>query len=261
MKSIKAIIILLFLECFMTIYSQTITSNSPISIDAVLGIEFYVFVSVENVDDLFGVSFILEYDNTYIEAISVENEIFLGEDVVFFPNIDSTNGKVSMGITRKFGQGSVSGTGDLVKITLRVINLPSSNYILNFNLVEITANNDLGNAIFLSPQNSSTEFKIITAIQFKTDMPEISLEFSLNNCYPNPFNPNTRLSYTINESGDISMSIYDLLGNEVTQIENGYKPAGNYSYNFDASNLTSGIYFYRLQAGDYVETKKMLLMK
>ena len=87
------------------------------------------------------------------------------------------------------------------------------------------------------------------------------IEYSLNNNYPNPFNPSTTISYSIRNDGYATLSVFDVLGNEVAQLENGYKSAGNYSYSFDASELTSGIYFYRIQAGDFVETKKMILLR
>ncbi len=90
---------------------------------------------------------------------------------------------------------------------------------------------------------------------------QIRIEYALNNNYPNPFNPSTTISYSIPENGHIKLGVYDVLGNEVAQLVNGYKSSGNYSYLFDASNLTSGIYFYTIRAGNFVETKKMLLMK
>ena len=60
---------------------------------------------------------------------------------------------------------------------------------------------------------------------------------------------------------NVTLKVYDVLGNEIAKLVNEEKPVGNYEVEFDASRLTSGIYFYKLQAGDYVETKKMVLMK
>ena len=85
--------------------------------------------------------------------------------------------------------------------------------------------------------------------------------FELKQNYPNPFNPTTSVSFSIPSDGLVSLTIYDVLGNEIEQLENGVKSAGNYSYSFDASDLTSGIYFYTIRSGKFVETKKMLLMK
>ena len=85
--------------------------------------------------------------------------------------------------------------------------------------------------------------------------------YKLSQNYPNPFNPTTLVSFSIPSDGLVNLAIYDVLGNEVEQLENGFKSAGNYSYLFDASKLTSGIYFYTIRSGKFVETKKMLLMR
>jgi hypothetical protein len=79
--------------------------------------------------------------------------------------------------------------------------------------------------------------------------------------YPNPFNASTNIKFTLPKEVEIELSIYDLLGREVTVLEQGLKSAGNYEIFFNASGLSSGVYFYRLRAGDAVETKRMVLLK
>jgi 5-hydroxyisourate hydrolase-like protein (transthyretin family) len=79
--------------------------------------------------------------------------------------------------------------------------------------------------------------------------------------FPNPFNPVTTITYEIPERSIVTIKIYGVLGNEITTLVNEEKSAGRYEILFNAENLPSGIYFYRLQAGDYIETKKMVLMK
>ncbi len=79
--------------------------------------------------------------------------------------------------------------------------------------------------------------------------------------YPNPFNPTTIIKYQIQELSFVTLKVYDVLGSEVAILVNKEKPVGSYEIEFDGSELTSGIYFYKLQAGKFVETKKMLLMK
>jgi sugar lactone lactonase YvrE len=94
-------------------------------------------------------------------------------------------------------------------------------------------------------------------------------DFSLEQNYPNPFNPSTTIRYTISsviasatkQSQLVTLKVYDVLGNEVATLVNEEKPAGSYEVKFDATELSSGIYFYKLQAGSMVETKKMILMK
>jgi photosystem II stability/assembly factor-like uncharacterized protein len=89
----------------------------------------------------------------------------------------------------------------------------------------------------------------------------IPVEFYLEQNYPNPFNPVTTIKYQIPESEKVTLNVYDVLGNEIARLVNEEKPAGSYEVEFDASGLTSGIYFYQLRTGNFVETKKMILMK
>lgn len=79
--------------------------------------------------------------------------------------------------------------------------------------------------------------------------------------YPNPFNPTTNIKFDISKSGFTILKVYDLLGKEIQTLVHQDLKTGSYAVDFDASKLTSGVYFYRLEAGDYVETRKMVLMK
>ena len=92
------------------------------------------------------------------------------------------------------------------------------------------------------------------------------MKFSLLQNYPNPFNPTTKINFTIPEfpkgtNSLITLKVYNILGNEVAALLNEEKPAGNYEINFDASHLSSGVYFYTLRAGDFNQTRKMILLK
>jgi len=89
----------------------------------------------------------------------------------------------------------------------------------------------------------------------------VPTEFSLEQNYPNPFNPATKIKFTISDLRFTILKVYDILGSEVAILVNEERPAGTYEVEFDASSLPSGIYFYKLQAGSFVETKKMVLLK
>lgn len=137
---------------------------------------------------------------------------------------------------------STGGRWDLVQI----VNLDSDPYL------EVVYSNGIGGMnpiVILDLQASSVG---------ENNIPE---GYSLQQNYPNPFNPNTTISYSIPTSGFVSLKVYDLLGNEIAALVNEEKTAGSYSVNFDASNLSSGVYFYKLFAGNYFEVKKMNLMK
>jgi hypothetical protein len=89
----------------------------------------------------------------------------------------------------------------------------------------------------------------------------IANKFELSQNYPNPFNPSTSIQYTISSNQFVTFKVYNILGSEVVTLVNEEKPAGNYEVTFNASSLASGTYFYKLQAGSFVETKKMILLK
>ena len=90
--------------------------------------------------------------------------------------------------------------------------------------------------------------------------------FVLQQNYPNPFNPSTTIKYEIpgqarNDNVLVQLRVYDILGREVATLVNSKQKAGYYEINWNAANNSSGVYFYKIQAGDFVDTKKMILMK
>jgi hypothetical protein len=85
--------------------------------------------------------------------------------------------------------------------------------------------------------------------------------FRLEQNYPNPFNPSTRIAFAIPKASKVQLRILDVLGRDIALLFDGQKPAGAYELQWDAGSLPSGIYFYRLQSGEYVETRKMILLK
>ncbi len=87
------------------------------------------------------------------------------------------------------------------------------------------------------------------------------IKYDLSQNYPNPFNPETRISYSIEKAGQVKLAVYNVLGQKVADLVNEFKAANTYKVNFDASNLTSGLYFYRLEVGDYSKTMKMMLLQ
>jgi hypothetical protein len=85
--------------------------------------------------------------------------------------------------------------------------------------------------------------------------------YSLSQNYPNPFNPSTTISWQLKNDGFVTLKVYDQLGKEVATLVNEEKPAGSYEIEFNASSLASGVYYYRISSGNFVDTKKMILMK
>jgi photosystem II stability/assembly factor-like uncharacterized protein len=90
---------------------------------------------------------------------------------------------------------------------------------------------------------------------------ELPKDFNLSQNYPNPFNPNTTINYSLAKAGSVRLIVYNAIGSKVATVVNEYKPVGNYSVQFNKSNLPSGIYFYKLEAGQFSQVKKMILLK
>jgi hypothetical protein len=90
---------------------------------------------------------------------------------------------------------------------------------------------------------------------------EVPNSYKLEQNYPNPFNPVTSIAYSIPKSGPVKLTIYDMLGREVAVLVNEFKQAGSFSVDFDASELSSGAYLYKIEAGDFRDSKKMMLVK
>ena len=96
------------------------------------------------------------------------------------------------------------------------------------------------------------------AVETATNLPQ---KFQLQQNYPNPFNPSTKISYQIPKSDVVKLTIYDCLGRVIKTLVDQYQEEGLHTQIFDAANLTSGIYFYQLNVGNRIETKKMILIK
>jgi len=118
--------------------------------------------------------------------------------------------------------------------------------------------------------NSSNDYWYSRAVVLKyeqiplgmKDNPNIlPIKFHLNQNYPNPFNPVTTIQYALPASAQVVLKVYDVLGREVATVVKEYQTAGYKEVNFNASNLPSGVYFYRLSAGYFTEMKKMILAK
>jgi len=115
---------------------------------------------------------------------------------------------------------------------------------------------------------SSSTYTFSNVMSFVVNIPtdvnsekDTPFEFYLDQNFPNPLNPSTTIKYSIPKSSQVTLKIFNTLGEELETLVNEDKPVGTYEVNWNAANLPSGVYFYRLQAGDFVETKKMILIK
>ncbi len=146
----------------------------------------------------------------------------------------------------------------LTNIHLQNVNIKATSGIIVRNASVDTSNVNIvlphGSAFILQVNGNVTG---VTSVNDKF-IPE---NFSLSQNYPNPFNPSTKINYAITESSLVTIKIYDMLGREVKILVNEEKPAGSYTINFNSENLASGVYFYKLTAGNFTATKKLMLLK
>ena len=142
-----------------------------------------------------------------------------------------------------------------------IVQMPTERYIY---LVDSVAgfNQDLKlnsqYRFFLKAGEYENRFSLVFSLTVLNNIPK---EFSLLQNYPNPFNPRTTIKYLIPQKSFVSITVYDMLGREVSKLVNEEKLAGSYEVQFDGSRLSSGVYFYRLHAGSFFKTKKLVLLK
>ena len=163
---------------------------------------------------------------------------------------DENNETASFGITDKTGKYTIS-------------NLSPGSYTVTPDKFEYSSDQTASVSVdYNTSFSSSTSFTIasdlVTAVN---DKPVIAENFVLSQNYPNPFNPTTIIRFSIPFASKVNLSVYNILGEKVAVLTNGYKQAGNYEVTFNAGSLSSGVYFYRLTAGNFVSVKKLILMK
>ncbi len=202
---------------------------------------------------------------------SNQNAMAAFEVGIFYPN--GINGMMQSG-----GMGGRMNFNSMINFQFHFNNIQASDFNLGTGNLKVkywdnqsSQWNEASNMIFNKANNTvsisqsqASNFYIVTADRVtgvKDNKNSIPGNFSLQQNYPNPFNPTTVISYQLPKEGIITVKIYDILGNEITTLVNGFKTAGRYSVSFDASHLASGVYFYQLQSNGYVATKKMILLK
>jgi hypothetical protein len=180
-------------------------------------------------------------DEGFVILANTDEGVF-GEFSYFVINTDKTGDTLW---TRTYG--GVGGTDR----AFGIVNIGNGNYAI-------------AGTTFEQASNGNATLSLICVEEKTTDVEEEPLQinsFTLFDAYPNPFNPTTKISWQSSFGSWHTLKIYDILGNEVATLFDGFRPAGIHTINFDAGNLASGTYYYKLTAGNYVETKKIVLMK
>jgi len=181
-----------------------------------------------------------------------------------------------------FGQGTMSvflevKSGNLIYETFVNVPLTSSVTTREISLSSFLVNGqpvDLSNVIMvyfqlsksLNPSLVSFDYTVQNAVMvagsvgINTNSTDVK-EYALDQNFPNPFNPVTKIAFSIPKQGNVSLKVYNMIGKEVASLVNGFRNVGNYEVNFDGANLSSGVYFYKLETEGFSDVKRMMLIK
>lgn len=129
-----------------------------------------------------------------------------------------------------------------------------TNHILHFTP-------DLMSGTVVNKWSQMGDHPLIDVVSDVKELPGVVTKYDLGQNYPNPFNPSTSIHFSIPQAGQVTLKVFNLLGQEVTTLVNEFKNAGNYSVNFNAANMTSGLYFYQINVNNFTSIKKMMLIK
>jgi hypothetical protein len=242
--------------------------------------EVVVPISVLHDEDLAAMDIPLEWtDGVTLTDVSFE-ETRVDYFDIKIANIDEANNRVLIGlISMVFGQKDElkAGDGVIANLTFRV----DDPDITEFEVTPFTSTNP-GHSLSLvyndrssgkprvahaNPEVTGNPIDLLNAKPVdQAETPEIPTHYSLAQNYPNPFNPSTTLAYSLKEPGHVTISIYNVLGQNVRTLIDEYQAAGNYTkvwngHDDSGGEVASGIYFYRIKAGEFSDIKKMVLMK
>jgi hypothetical protein len=161
----------------------------------------------------------------------------------------------------RFGSGRIA---EDINSAMQTIDMSGVTYPLTVRVegMDIRLQDETGksvNANLKSGQNIVISDATINKLMVKGEL--IPAEYTLEQNYPNPFNPSTKINYNVPEAGNVKLAVYNIVGEEVAVLVNGYTQAGSFDVTFNASNLPSGVYLYKLQSANSVQTKKMILLK
>lgn len=195
--------------------------------------------------DLFGIAFKMNYEAAEVSVDNVQLGQYLANAQIFFTYNDPESGMLAAAISLVNGQHGVTDTNSLIVVQLKLLST-----ISDIQFLDIVAVDEYGNNL-----------DFVTTVLGVNNSEISPYQYVLRQNYPNPFNPSTTIKYDIPEVNVVNLTVYNILGQQVAILVNEQQYPGSYSVDFNVGNLPSGTYFYRLQAGKYIETKKMIILK
>lgn len=230
------------------------------------GQEFILKIQAAEARNLFGLAFELQNDRPeLLQILSVEPEALFGHEALLYSHLEES-GKSGIGITRKNGQPGAPGAGAVIRLRGKISSEARLGDVITLTLNDVVAQDHEGHAGVLL---SSSSLQLVVGRGANAALQRNSrtvTEYQLYQNYPNPFNPETMLAYDILEAGRVTLQIFNTVGQEVRTLIDETQSPGAYQVRWDGRNtlgqvLPSGIYFYRLQAGEFVQIRKMTLVQ
>lgn len=243
MKKLKFLLVLFAVLCSATSFAQDITFvPQQTTIVDTMGKEFVFYIDVTNISQQEQIVFVKRTVNNLPSGWTSS----LCFDACFPDFIDSIT-------TESFFGSSPMQPGEHREMSV---------HVFTTNIVS-TGNVEIEAGTFRHPNDRITVDFTATTFDPTTGVEDEYFidNYFLSQNYPNPFNPSTEINFGLKESGNVSLKLFDVLGNEVAELVNEYRAGGNHTISLDASSLSSGIYFYTISVNDFVQTKKMILEK
>lgn len=221
------------------------------NVQAVANTSFSVPITAMKLQNVGAISLKIKYNAALLNFTGISNA---PSSINFTSN--ASTGTISLGWFDMTGNTPVSfDSTKLVDLNFTATSLGSSTIEFLGSQSEIS--NSLGQIVVVEYVNGS--------VQLVTDVTEqgnqIPSEYNLSQNYPNPFNPSTMIKYSIPKEGMVTLKVFDMLGKEVATLVNKYQTPGNYSVSFNASNLPSGVYIYKIESNNFNAVKKLMLLK
>lgn len=166
-------------------------------------------------------------------------------DRVFYPSFTKSD---TYGSMNKASKIELDSSGNLIVIAFAWNNTESKFAVIKYD--------SLGNVLYTIDETQTDNLS--TSIITEQNSPE---QYELGQNFPNPFNPNTKIYYSIPKEGNVRISVYNIAGQEIADLVNEFKSSGQYEIEFDGSNYASGIYFYKIESGEFSDTRRMILAK
>lgn len=199
-------------------------------------------VIAESFEDVFSYELTLQFSEAGLDFLGFEKSTF-GNDSIYM-NSDTDNGKIKLVMASVH---ELSGSGVLGNLLFKARELTSEKFV---KIENMKLNESISKA--------GGSAQILTSIDDFKDKPT---NYSLYQNYPNPFNPVTTISFDLPVNGEVEVSVFNLVGAKVGTVVQQNLPVGRHEFSFDASGLSSGVYFYQMRAGNFIQTRKLTVLK